>query len=167
MLLWLMVLMLPGPLQDERLVWPEPQGFVVAHQEKTASAAIKEQVPEGETIHNWTIMITQIHREAIGPLQFALRMAASWKQICPGAKATRPLAGRLGVDTRLDCPRNPRTNKPETMFQRTISGQGRLHILQVAFRALPTKREVAGAKAELEQARLCRAASREPACLLP
>lgn len=164
MLTWLMIAMLPAAQESERLVWPVAQGFVVAHHQETAQVSIEEQVPKGETVENWTRMITQLRRGPVDPMQFAIGMASSWRQACTGAKASDPVAGPRGVDIRIDCPRNPQTGKPETMFQRTVAGEGRLYILQVAFRSTPDAKQAVWAKAQLDRATLCRAESKEAAC---
>jgi hypothetical protein len=164
MLIWLVVAMLPGAQESERLVWPVARGFVVAHHQEMAQASIEEQVPKGETVENWTRMITRIRRGPSDPMQFAIGMASSWRQACAGAKAGDPVAGPRGVDIRIDCPRNPQTGKPETMFQRTVAGEGRLYVLQVAFRSKPSAGQAAWAQAQLDRATLCRAKSKEAAC---
>jgi hypothetical protein len=164
MLAWLTLVTLIGAQEGERLVWPAAHGFVVGHHQETPQASIEEQVPKGETVENWTRMITRISRGPIDPMQFAVRMAASWRQACTGAKASDPVAGPRGVDIRIDCPRNPQTGKPETMFQRTVAGGGRLYILQVAFRSVPGAEQAAWARAQLDRATLCRADSKEATC---
>ncbi|MBV8238508.1 MAG: hypothetical protein JO221_07035 [Sphingomonas sp.] len=150
---------------DERLVWPPADGFVVAHEQKTAKGDIEERVARGETAERWTRMITTISfPEPIDPAVYANRMADLWRQSCPGAKATAAVSGARGVDIRIDCPLNTQTGKPETMFQRTIAGNGKLYVLQVAFRSTPTAAQGAWAKAQLDRAILCRADSKEANC---
>jgi len=50
------------------------------------------------------------------------------------------------------------------MFQRTVAGEGRLYVLQVAFRAMPSAKQAEWARAELDRATLCRKGPTEPAC---
>lgn len=155
-----------GVQAAERLVWPTAQGFVVGYTQQTPNGqVIEEQVPAGETVQAWTRMITRITLPApIDPGTFAQRMGDMWRRSCPGATVGTPATGPKGVDIRVDCPRNPDTGKPETMVQRTIAGDGRLYVLQVAFRSAPSAAEIGWARAQLDRASLCRAGSTERAC---
>ncbi|UIJ46146.1 hypothetical protein LZK98_04125 [Sphingomonas cannabina] len=161
----MIVAALLGAQAGERLVWPKADGFVVAHQQDNGRTSIEEQVPKGETVEQWTRMITTLtFAGPLDPAGFADRMAGLWSQSCPGAKAGAPVSGARGVDIRIDCPLNPQTGKPETMFQRSVAGESKLYVLQVAFRLTPTKDQAAWAMAQLDRATLCRLDSVEAAC---
>jgi len=151
---------------EEKLVWPMADSFATAYQQSTPDGAeIEERVAKGETVEAWSRMLTRItFPGAVDPALFSTRMAERWQQSCTGAVASAPTAGKRGVDIRIDCPRNPNTGKPETMFQRVVPASGKLYILQVAFRSVPTAEQVAWAKAELDRATLCNAASYDEAC---
>lgn len=151
---------------EEKLVWPMADGFATAFQQTAPNgSAIEERVAKGETVEAWSRMLTRITFPApIDPTLFSTRMAERWQQSCAGAVASTPATGPQGVDMRIDCPRNPATGKPETMFQRVMPATGKLYILQVAFRSVPTTEQAAWAKAELDRATLCAAASADARC---
>ncbi|WP_294251677.1 hypothetical protein [uncultured Sphingomonas sp.] len=151
---------------DDTLAWPMAEGFTTAfHEESPNGSAIEERVAKGETVEAWTRMITRITFPApVDPMLFSTRMAERWQQACPGAVASPASRGPRGVDVRIDCPRNPTTGQAETMFQRVVPASGKLYILQVAFRSVPTDVQASWAKAELDRATLCRAGAVETAC---
>lgn len=63
----------------ERIIWPTADGFVVAHRQNTAGGSIEEQVPNGETVEQWTRMLTTITvPAALDPTDFANRMGGMW-----------------------------------------------------------------------------------------
>lgn len=151
---------------EDKLVWPMAEGFTTAFQKGSPDGSdIEERVAKGETVEAWSRMITRITFPApVDPMLFSTRMAERWQQACTGAVASTPSTGPRGVDVRIDCPRNPSTGKPETMFQRVVPASGKLYILQVAFRSVPSAEQANWAKAELDRATLCRAGSVENAC---
>jgi len=153
---------------EEWLVWPPADGFVVGHQETAANGSIEEQVPAGQTVDDWSRMITTIQIAGDQTAeQFTDGLASGWKNSCPGGKATSQIVladFRVSIESRMDCPRNPATGKPETMFMRSFPGQHRLYVLQIAFRHVPDAAEVAWAETQLSAAVLCDARSPKAAC---
>jgi hypothetical protein len=75
----------------ERLIYTAEPGFVVGFRAANANEAIEEWVPKGETVQNWTRMLTfqrfpgLVQRGRTGPelLDFIAGRIAS---VCPGAK---------------------------------------------------------------------------------
>jgi hypothetical protein len=150
---------------SDRMVWPVADGFVVVHSQHTQRGDIEERVPSGETVDNWTRMITLVTLpDPIDPMRYAQAMAKMWGDACPDAQAGAPVRSERGVDIRIDCPINPRTGKPETMFQRTVAGDGKLYVLQIAFRSPPDAAQASWAMAQLDAATLCDDESDAPAC---
>ncbi len=153
---------------EEWLVWPHAEGFVVGHKETAVEGSIEEQVPAGETVENWSRMITSMRFPgAPATEQFTDDLAAGWKKACPGSRSVSQIVladFRVTVEARMDCPRNPQTGKPETMFMRSIPGDDALYVLQIAFRHAPDAAEVRWAEAQLAAAVMCTAKSPRPAC---
>ena len=118
-------------------------------QAENAFQSIEEFVPEGETVEDWTQMVTvqkfNIPNRAMPAEVLLNRLAAGMKAACPGTVAapieTTTLQGRSVSELRLDCPSNPQTGKPETMFARAIADDAHLHVVQVAYRSTPTESE--------------------------
>lgn len=157
--LWASVLLQPVPV--ERLVAPMPPGFQVGYSAEVGSQAIEERVPAGESIDRWTRMVTvqRLGRLAtIGSHAFLTRMGGLWTRACPGATVS-PISdgeveGRPVASFRVDCPLNPQTGQPETMFARAFAGASDLHIVQYAFRSVPGAAEARAALAYLDSVRL-------------
>lgn len=167
MLIFAAAMALSAPA-DEWLVWPHAEGFIVGHQETAANGSIEEQVPAGETVDDWSRMITRIEIPGDQAAeQFTDNLAARWEHSCPGGQSVSQIAladFRVSIEARMDCPRNPATGKPETMFMRSFRAQHRLYVLQVAFRHAPDAAERAWAEAQLTGATLCDAKSPKPVC---
>ncbi len=156
----------------EWLSKPEVPGFVVGHEASNAEQSIVELVPEGETVHNWSRMITDqrlggLVRHAT-PRQFAELMAQGMAQSCPGGKVTQIID--LKIDQRpaaqlyAECPLNPDTGKPEAFIGLLIAGKDDLHSRQVAWRKTPTLAETNWAETILARTHLCTAASKAKGC---
>jgi len=159
-----MALLMPG---DEQIALPMADGFVTVAHQAAQAGAIEQRVPRGETVQQWTRMVTLLEINSAVPAEtyltdFTTHMAA----ICPGARSAprfkSTLAGRRMIEGRLDCPRNTETGQPETFLYRIYQGEGRLHVLQIAFRSVPTDAQIAWARKQLSDATICGGAG--PAC---
>ena len=157
----------------ERIGQPALPGFTQVVQEQGGGNAIAEWVPRGETILQWTRMVT-VQRfgglaASVLPAPYLDRIRANLLQAaCPSA-TTSPIteltvSGRPAAQFRVDCPMNPRTGAPETFFLRAIGGARDMHVVQIAFRRRPTAQDVAFAQQHLAGVALCGPASTEPVC---
>jgi hypothetical protein len=154
---------------DEHLALPMQPGFETAHQQQAQTGSIEERVPRGETVEDWSRMVTllQLYTD-MPPETYLANFTANVGSACPGTKtvpATKTMvAGHKMLEGRLDCPRNPATGKPETFVYRLYQGNGRLHMAQIAFRKVPSATEIGWARSELAQLIFCEAGSTVPAC---
>lgn len=156
----------------ERLVSAPLPELVVGHQVERGGSLIVERIPPGETVQSWTRMVT-LQRFA-GSVANGLTLqawagtfATNLRNSCRGFTIDGPhySGGRPPeVQFRVDCPLNPATGRPETFLLRAFAGQRDLHVLQVAFRHVPTAREVAWARNHLASAFYCAPGSPAPAC---
>jgi len=142
----------------ELLATPPLPGFVVGYEVARDGNSIVEQVPQGETVHKWTRMVTV--QQFAGVAQrvdgngFLKLMLDGLQGSCPGATiAYRRPAGKF-AQTRVDCPFNPATGLPETFFAKAMPGASDMHITQVAFRRVPSAEDVAWAEAYLAKVNL-------------
>lgn len=152
---------------DEGLSLPMADGFVTVHHQVAQNGAIEERVPRGETVERWTRMVTLLTlNDSATPEAYLATFTTRIANACPGTKAgpqfKSSLAGRRMIEGRLDCPRNPETARPETFVYRVYQGNGRLYMLQVAFRSVPTDAQIAWARKQLADAVICGGAG--PAC---
>ena len=153
----------------EWLAMPMPDGFATGYRQTAQMGSIEERIPKGETVESWTRMITLITLN--GDLEPELYAGEFDKRLvggCPGAKAWPRTKSHMGarpaIDGRLDCPRNPTTGLPETLFYRIAGAPGHIHMVQVAFRSVPDAGGIAWARAQIDGTVLCVPGSNEPAC---
>lgn len=77
------------PIFSQLVVVPLPANFKVAHQQFDNVFFIREAVPPGETVHNWSQMVTVTsnkdlaQRSAMTPEIYAGTMAAQFRKTCP------------------------------------------------------------------------------------
>lgn len=150
----------------------ELPGFVEAHRVERPHGMIVEWAPEGETVQNWTRIVTvQRFGEAatrLRPHDVIGNMAESLPTSCPdgvsGAVERLRISGRPAARFRADCALNPGTGLPETLFALAIAGERDMHMFQIAFRRVPSAEDVSWAEQHLASAALCTARSREAVC---
>lgn len=145
------------------LLPPADAAFVLAWQAPpVAPVAIREWVPRGESEQRWTRMVTVQQwpvRPGLAPAAVMERLAASFGPACPGAVAqsvvAAPLGANAGASVRVDCPRNPETGLPETMWARAVAVGGRIQMVQAATRHVPGPADDRWARGVLAGVTLC------------
>ncbi|QJU56739.1 hypothetical protein HL653_02110 [Sphingomonas sp. AP4-R1] len=150
----------PAP-EAEMLEAPLPSGFKIGFADKQSGQTIEERVPVRETVEAWSRMIT-VQRFSglarIGPHAMLEKLGSLMIQACPGAIAD-PIedasdGGHVTAAFRVTCPLNPATGKPETMLARAFAGDADIHLVQYAYRAIPSPKEASAATAYLGSVRL-------------
>lgn len=167
-----MALVAQGDGAPEWIGRAELPGFVEGHRVERPHGMIVEWVPEGETVRDWTRIVTvQRFGEAATrtrPRAVIAGMAEGLPASCPGGVAgaveTLRVSGRQAARFRADCPLNPVTGRPETLFALAIAGERDIHMLQVAFRHVPSADEARWAEALLASAVLCANTRVESVC---
>ncbi len=147
----------------EGLGSPDLPDFIIGHRASNENQFIQEEVPEGETVHSWTRMVTtQRYRDLAlkaSPYQMAQNIAASTPKSCPGAIVAAPaslkLGGRDAAQMRVDCPLNPQSGTPETFLMLVVAGQRDMMVKQVAFRSNPSQADIAWATGFLGSVTVC------------
>jgi hypothetical protein len=102
-----------------------------------------ELVPEGETVKDWSEMVTvQIFfGMKASPEQMRDRLANGWIAACKDGRH-HPVEGRVenGYPTLtwvLSCPLNPTTGKPEITWFKAVQGNDSFYLVQKAFKFMP------------------------------
>ena len=149
-------------LKDENLLVSMPPSFKVGDSAHQGNMDIQEWVPLGETVNNWTAMITvQIFHGQGGasPKAFVGRVASGWRSACRGGDATDIQEGAengYGYSFWLfSCPLNPQTGKPENMSIKAVSGADALYSVQYATRRPLTKAFITAGAQYLRQVKVC------------
>jgi hypothetical protein len=148
-------------LEAENLLVTLPPGYIVGYTNHTAKGVITEMVPAGETVENWTEMVTVqiffgLHDS---PTAFRLRLEKLWASSCSGAKSA-PVGGGLtnGYTTmtwRMSCPLNKQTGKPEITWFKAIAGRDSFYVVQKAFKFDPSPDKAAEWVAFLDKVSVC------------
>jgi hypothetical protein len=148
-------------LEAENLLVTLPPGYKVGYTKHTQRGVITEMVPVGETVENWTELVTvQIFFGLQdSPASFRLRMEKLWAQACSGAKSA-PVGDGLtnGYTTmawRMTCPRNAQTGKPEMTWFKVIAGRDSFYVVQKAFKFEPAPDKAATWAKYLDSVSVC------------
>jgi len=147
--------------------------LVVGFKNVSDGSLIVERIPPGETVEQWTRMVTTQRFAGTIARGGSLEewhdyMASALANSCRNSRSSEPnrltVAGRPAIEFRGDCPLNPGTGQPETYFIRAIEGTADLHVAQVAFRRVPTAADAEWARAHLATVTLCRSGATEAVC---
>jgi len=149
--------------------------LVVAFKNVGGGSLIVERIPPGETVEQWTKMVTtqrfagvivrggsleEWHEYMVGALANSCRNGRSSEAI------RLTVAGRPAIEFRGDCPLNQATGQPETYFIRAIEGSADLHVAQVAFRRVPSSADAEWARTHLASVTLCHVNSTDQVCVV-
>lgn len=129
-------------LDAENLLTGLPGGFELGFQASEGSMLMTEFVPTGETVDDWSRMITmQVFRGAgNAPIKaFSDSMQQGWNSACQDASNHLVAEGEVNAypyaDWHFACPLSPHTGKPESMWLRAVSGKDAFYVVQFAYRA--------------------------------
>lgn len=158
-------------LKGENLIVTPPAGFKVGYKGTNNGMNMMEWVPAGETVQNWSEMITvQIFnkRADLDPAQFLGRLQQQWLTACQGSKPASILTGKANGYTAsmmmLHCPLLAATGKPETTMFRAIKGNDSFYVVQRAVRAVASPGQVEKMKQYLGEVSVCEAGLPQHPC---
>jgi hypothetical protein len=157
-------------LENENLLAKLPAGFKIDFQDKNKNMLINEMVPEKETVNNWTEMVTVqvFYNLKATPDQFKAKMEAGMSAACPGSESL-PVAqgdenGYPSVVWLQSCPLNKATGKPEITWIKGIQGNDSFYVVQLAFKAWPSKEQITDWMQYLRSVVVCDTRLRERSC---
>lgn len=160
--LWVPAIVFGSPLENENLLYAPPKDFKVGYQKTLPRELMTEWVPVGETVEEWTEMVTvQIFRGAtVTAADFLREVAGRYMNSCPNTDAgkgmfTGQVNGYVVSMLVLKCPHNPQTGKPETTAFRFINGADALYGVQYAWRKMPSAAEMDAAMHTLAKVTVC------------
>lgn len=136
-------------LKDENLLQNLPTGYKIDFQAKQGNTVITEMVPQGESVKNWTEMVTTqifLGLKTATPQQFRDRMQKLWAVSCKGAESASVAEGiengyPFAMWIQL-CPLNKTTGRPENTWFKAIKGNDSFYVVQKAFKFEPPKEQV-------------------------
>ena len=158
-------------LENENLLAELPEGFKVDFEGQENNFVISEMVPEGESVNDWTTLITVeifLGEKSTTPEQYQQTLTERWFGACANSE-TYPVAD--GVENgynfilwQLYCPLNSSTQKPELTYLKAIQGNDSFYLVQVAFRYEPSDEDITRWIQYLKEVQVCDSRIPERAC---
>jgi hypothetical protein len=156
---------------NENLLTAAPSGYHVGFRDKNDDRLITEWVPAGETVENWTEMVTVqlFYHLKVSPEAFMNNLEARWLRSCPGADRAEPIANAAenGYPTLvwlLSCPQNPVSGKMEITWFKAVQGNDAFYLVQKAFKFAPSKEQITRWVGYLKAVRVCDSRLPDRAC---
>ena len=157
---------------EDRVVAPDLDRWVIGYDAHSATQAIREEVPEGESVNDWTRMVTTQRFGGLAALttpgNYVANIARSVERKCPGAQvgAVRQLSmtGRPAVRVTIDCPVLAETGKRETFVLEATAGTFEMLVKQVAFRGPHSAADIVWANGFLDSLTYCAGGTTLTAC---
>lgn len=133
---------------DRQVYLPPAPDFVPGYSTRQGRQTLVELVPKGQTVKNFTRMITLQTAPAprgMTEQNYIAAFAKGYVARCPRAKAiVVPMARSAGV--RIDCPRHPATGRPETVFARAIAMPPEMAIVHYTSKTFMAPKEAGWAR---------------------
>ena len=149
-------------LEGEVLLVTVPKGYKIGFEKKAGNQIMTEMVPEGETVKNWTEMVTVqifLNMRGVTPAQYRERIQSMWSQACDGSEFSRVKEGDDGGYPTLTwfskCPHNNATGKPELTWMKAIQGRDSFYLVQKAYKFEPTAEQKTTWGAYLDSVGVC------------
>ncbi len=156
---------------NENLITTAPAGYHVGFRNKSDDGLITEWVPAGETVENWTEMVTVqvFYHLKVSPEAFMSNLEARWQRGCPGADRAMPILNAVenGYPTLvwlLSCPQNPASGKVEITWFKAMQGNDSFYVVQKAFKFAPSKQQVTRWVGYLKAVHVCDSRLPDRAC---
>lgn len=158
-------------LENENLLAGLPEGFKIDFQGRENNFVISEMVPEGESVNDWTTLVTVeifLGEKNTTPEQYQQTLTERWFGACENSE-TYPVAdgeenGYKFVLWQLYCPLNRSTQTVEYTYLKAIQGNDSFYLVQVAFRHEPSDNEITQWMKYLQDVRVCDSRIPERAC---
>lgn len=123
----------PPAGRTKQVQLPPIPNFVVGHSQRAGTSQIVEFVPRGQTVQRYNKMITLssfVVKPGVTPPAILSAFAQRYRAACPRASVSPIVLGGGNGGVRIDCPRHPKTGKPETVFARAVSAYPAMAIVQ-------------------------------------
>jgi hypothetical protein len=147
-----------------------PDGYKIDFQQRSGNMLISEMVPAAQSVADWTEMVTVqvFHDLKVTPEQLKARIDQEGLAACDGIQSN-PVAqgdenGYAYMVWLQSCPLNKATGKPEITWFKAIAGNDSFYVVQLAFKAWPSKEQITSWMHYLGSVRVCDSRLPERAC---
>jgi hypothetical protein len=160
-------------LKDENILAKLPAGYKIGFQQKNNDMLISEMVPANQSVKNWTEMVTVqvFYALKTTPDQFKAQIEKQRVVACPGSESHPVGQGRENgypsVVWLQNCPLNKATGKPEITWFKAIEGNDSFYVVQLAFKAWPSKEQITQWMHYLRDVVVCDTRLLDRACTAP
>jgi hypothetical protein len=149
-------------LEGEVLLVAVPKGYKIGYEKKAGNQIMTEMVPEGETVKNWTEMVTVqifLNMRGVTPAEYRARIEKLWAGACADSTFATVKEGADGGYPTLTwlskCPHNNATGKPELTWMKAVQGRDSFYLVQKAYKFEPTAEQKKRWDDYLDGATLC------------
>lgn len=160
--------------RDEVLVMKLPPGYTLDYQTRQGNMALSEWVPQGESVNNWSEMVTLMHFNGlkdVPPERFQAVLGKPWLEGCRGSQLSPVTQGReFGYPFSIwvqSCPSSPLTGKLEKTWFKAIQGNVHAYVIQKSFKFEPSEQQVAQWLAFFRTVVVCDSQTPGPQCPKP
>jgi hypothetical protein len=158
-------------LENENLIAAVPEGFEVGYQSQENNFVMNEMVRNGETVDNWTTLITVeifLGEKSTTPEQYQQTLTERWFGACENSESYPVTDGEENgykfVLWQLYCPLNRSSQTMEYTYLKAIQGNDSFYLVQVAFRHEPSNEEVTQWMQYLKGVQVCDSRIADRAC---
>jgi len=145
------------------LTWHVPTGFIFGYEGSGPDHRLAEFVPAGESVHDWSEMISVTmrlgHPITLEQLLAGFRTARDKRARCENGEveilAREYLNGYDTLTFTVSCAYTVITGKPEFSWHKAIRGNDRLYVIAKSFSYKPEVRQIAAWMEELKLAVVC------------
>jgi hypothetical protein len=167
--------LIENDLDGETLLASLDADYYLAWSKKTAAMSMKEYVPQGETVEDWTEMFTiQIMYKwsSLSPTKYLALAEEDWNDKCIGADSNAkahvtsksPENGYPTIVFLLHCLSDPRRHWEKYTVFKAIQGQSSFYIVQKAFKSFPSEERIQHWMLKLREVTLCDPGSKSHPC---
>jgi len=136
-------------LRDENLLQNIPSGYKIDFQTRKGNMILIEMVPQGESVRNWTEMVTTniyLGLKSATPESFQAKMQQMWGASCKDSHFAPVTKGKengypFAIWIQI-CPLNQSTGKPEYTWFKAIKGNDSFYVVQKAFKFKPPEEQI-------------------------
>jgi len=160
-----------GGLRYENLLLELPDGFKIDFTHRRGNVQLIEMVPEGESVEDWSQMVTTtiVHGGIrLSPGEYLARMERLWRGQCPGSASAMIRQGEENGYAfalwLLSCEHFPDTGLPEMTWLKAIRGNDSFYLVQKAWHRHPEQHEIEAMMHYLKKVQVCDSRLPDRAC---
>lgn len=152
--------------EPERVIFKLPSDFELGFQQNHANQYIREYVPRGQKVTDWTQMITVLRQEGLMPARaYATKLLIAMQKVCPNA-TVGILQGSNDESSGYvtSCPKSPQTGRSELTLYQTMRGLKYMHTVQMAFSGKNARDVLYQPKTFMPSIRVCKEGQSDAVC---